>query len=180
METPAPKSIGWYSPNKTWQEHFWLYTKKSDEPEGCWVWSGAIRKKDGYSQMEIVNGEGLRCLRTAHQASWIIHSGAPLEKGLVLRHTCDNRLCVNPQHLVPGTQRENVHDMIGRGRKPLGERCPQAKLTETKVREIRRRAAAGESFAAIARDFEVGRSQIGRICKGERWAHVPIEPIATT
>jgi hypothetical protein len=174
METPAAavkKSVGWYTPNKTWQEHFWIYTAKSEEPDGCWVWSGAVRKRDGYSQMEVLTGEGVRCLRTAHQASWLIHKGVALEKGLVLRHTCDNRLCVNPAHLVPGTQKDNMRDMIERGR-------AHAKLNVEKVREIRRRASEGQTFATLARDFDVSRSQIGRICKGERWAHVVA--VATT
>ena len=182
MEAPVQtRKVGWYSPNKTWQEHFWLYTRKPEnETTDCWIWGGAIRKKDGYTQMEIVNADGIRTLRTAHQASWLLHNGAALQAGLVLRHTCDNKLCVNPHHLLPGTQRENVQDMITRGRKPRGEKCPQAKLTEEKVRMIRQRAASGESFASIARDFEISRSQIGRICKGERWAHIKMEAPATS
>ena len=175
METAPVKKAMWYTPNKTWQEHFWLNTTKPEaekETTDCWTWNGCFRKKDGYSQMEIVGEDGLRLLRTAHQASWLIHKGACVEKGLVLRHTCDNKACVNPHHLIPGTQRENVQDMISRGRNAKGEGCPQAKLTAEKVKQIRQRATEGESYASIARDFEVGRSQIGRICKGERWKHV--------
>lgn len=160
----------WYSPNKTWQEHYWIYTDKGTKEE-CWRWQGYIRK-DGYSQMEIVDSSGYRHLKSAHQASYLIHTGSNLDKGLVLRHTCDNRWCVNPHHLLPGTQKENVQDMVERGRKPVGSKHVFAKLKEEDVREMRRRAEAGESYASIGRDFPVSRGMVGRICKGERWKHV--------
>lgn len=172
MEDKAPVKPTWYTPGKTWQEHFWIYTCKPENETDCWVWKGAFRKKDGYSQMEIQTPEGLRLLRTAHQASWLIAKGSPVGSGLVLRHTCDNKQCVNPNHLLPGTQLENIQDMIARGRNAKGEMMPQAKLTDDKVREIRRRLALGEKQKTLAEEFNISTSTICRVAKMKRWTHV--------
>ena len=160
----------WYSPNKTWQEHFWIYTDKGADSD-CWNWQG-FRRKDGYGQMEIVDSSGFRFLKSAHQASYLIAHGKPLESGLVLRHTCDNKQCVNPHHLIPGTQKENMRDCVERGRNPKGEKHVLSKIKEEDVRLMRERSRGGESYASIARDFPVDRTTVAKICKGIRWAHV--------
>lgn len=100
---------------------------KVDEKTGCWNWTGTP-SPDGYG---LIGGEiggvryapaGTRLL--AHRVSWIIHNGAIPESdayhGTVVRHSCDNRLCVNPKHLMLGTQADNVQDMLDRGRKVSG------------------------------------------------------------
>ena len=175
MEATVKRSErpSWYTPGKTWQEHFWLYTDKPENEEiDCWTWCGAFRKKDGYSQMEVQTPEGVRLLRTAHQASWLIKTGSTVGAGLVLRHTCDNKQCVNPHHLLPGTQRENIQDMVNRGRNAKGERIPQSKLTNDKVRLIRRRVSEGEKQITIAKELGVSTSSINRVVKLQRWTHV--------
>lgn len=64
--------------------------------------------------------------------------GKELPKGTLLRHTCDNRLCVNPDHLIPGTPQDNMQDKVNRGRvsRQFGETNPGAKLKEKQVLEI--------------------------------------------
>ena len=52
----------------------------------------------------------------AHRYALERKLGRELEPGEVARHTCDNPICVNPDHLLPGTQRDNVDDMMRRGR----------------------------------------------------------------
>jgi hypothetical protein len=71
-------------------------------------------------------------------------------------------------NLVRRTEKENIEHTRAAGRYRNG----QAKLTEDDVREIKRRLAAGESRSSIARAFNVNVSAIGKIAKGERWAHV--------
>lgn len=88
---------------------FWERVQKSD---GCWVWTGStngFRRK--YGQLT------LDCRRTvgAHRVSYVIAHGA-LPEGMVVCHACDNTLCVRPDHLFLGTQKDNVRDMIAKGR----------------------------------------------------------------
>lgn len=101
---------------------------KVDEQTGCWNWIGKPTP-DGYG---LIGGEiggvryapkGRRML--AHRVSWIIHNGpipdSDAYHGTVVRHSCDNPLCVNPKHLLLGSQAANVKDMLERGRKVVGE-----------------------------------------------------------
>jgi hypothetical protein len=85
---------------------------------------------------------------------------------MVVRHTCDNPPCVNPAHLVIGAQLDNVRDMVERGRRR------GRSLTADQVAEVRRRAAAGESYRDLAASAGVDASTVGRIVKGRTWATV--------
>ena len=57
-------------------------------------------------------------------------------KNEVLRHTCDNRWCINPDHLIEGTHNDNVQDRVLRGRSAIGANNGRSKLTESDVLEI--------------------------------------------
>ena len=70
---------------------------------GCWEWDGVIRM--GYGRF---SKDGR--MQTAHRVSWEIHHGPIL--GYLVLHKCDNKCCVNPEHLFLGTQRDNVRDMV--------------------------------------------------------------------
>ncbi len=63
--------------------------------------------------------------------------GRALLPGEVARHTCDRPVCVNPEHLIPGTQSDNVNDAVARGRKFVlreGDSCAQGhELTEDNI-----------------------------------------------
>lgn len=89
---------------------FWKYVTKG---EGCWVWtkaSGRVHRWYG-----ILNIKELRRPVRAHRASYALHYGA-VPSGKLVRHTCDNPPCVNPAHLVLGTQADNLADMRARER----------------------------------------------------------------
>lgn len=76
-------------------------------PNECWLWQGSLRG-DGYGQM-FAQGKH----RAVHRFSHYIHT---LEWPPVVRHKCDNRKCVNPHHLIGGTQSDNMQDVLDRGR----------------------------------------------------------------
>lgn len=78
---------------------------------GCWIWI-ASTSNSGYGKFRINDNIPHS---SAHRASWIIHNG-PIKKGLNVCHKCDVKLCVNPKHLFLGTTKENVHDMLNKGR----------------------------------------------------------------
>lgn len=173
---------------KTTEERFWskvnFFGPSVTHVEGignCWLWTGASGPH-GYGGFGVRANLHLR----AHRYSWEWTYG-PIPDGLLVLHRCDVRLCVRPDHLWVGTQRENLVDMIAKGRGPTGERngahtmphrVPRgagqrtAKLTDEKVREARWRRMAGDRVVDIAADMGVVPSLITGICLGYRWKHV--------
>lgn len=95
-------------------------------------------------------------------------------KGQVVRHTCDNRLCVNPEHLVIGSQADNVQDMHERGRasgvRAAGKDHGSVKLTEQQVLDIRSRTR--ESQRELAAEFGVSQYAIYSIIARKTWKHI--------
>lgn len=115
----------------------------------------------------------------AHRAAYCAHHGIPLAaiNGIVIRHKCDNRACVNPEHLEPGTQADNVRDMIERDRKVVlkGEGHGMSKLTEDDVRKIRSEYIRGSKTSgcpALAKKYGVTHAMIRFIVKRINWKHV--------
>jgi len=131
----------------------------------CWEWKGSTTGLSGYGQMQW-NGR----LQVAHRISYQISCGT-IPEGMCILHKCDNRLCVNPIHLLPGTRQDNMDDMIRKGRSPnsKGECNPAAKLTHIQVAQIRKLHQAGLSQAAIGRKFKVTRQAIFRIVHCYNW-----------
>ena len=111
----------------------------------------------------------------AHRVAWVLHNGVPIPpESPVVRHSCDNPSCVNPAHLMTGTQTDNVNDAVERGRNSAGkgERHHLAKLTEDDIREIRKLKGEGATCRALGRQFGVGGDQISRICTLKVWQEV--------
>ena len=100
---------------------------------GCLEWQG-WRGTYGHGQIMAEDG---RVIGT-HVAAWTLENG-PVPEGHVIRHSCDNPPCCNPDHLLSGTPAENVQDAVERGRVARGAQLPHYKLTDEQVAEIRRR-----------------------------------------
>lgn len=99
-----------------------------DAATGCWNWQGPKTAK-GYGRIAGVVIDGVRHTENeramlAHRVAWLLYRGpippSASAHGTVVMHKCDNPACVNPHHLMLGTQADNVRDMIEKGRKVSG------------------------------------------------------------
>lgn len=110
-----------------------------------------------------------------HVRTLILRTGEQPD-GRQALHTCDNKRCINVEHLYWGTHTQNMRDAVARGRSSRGERQHLSVLTVEKVRTIRQRLAGGEYQKDIARDFGVAQSTVACINRGATWAHVGATP----
>jgi hypothetical protein len=143
---------------------------KVEQVGACLLWIGQKDKK-GYGRISV-GGK----VRRAHIVHFELHNG-PVPEGKILMHSCDTLACIHLGHLTPGTQLENVHDMLAKGRanKCRGEKAVHAKLTEEQVLEIRRLYEPGKygrGSHALAKQFGVSQASIHSILTGESWKHV--------
>jgi hypothetical protein len=92
-------------------------------------------------------------------------------------HSCDNPSCVNPEHLVAGTQAENMADMVAKGRaaRQKGEKNPSVVLKEGDVLRIRSLRGV-VSCNVLAREYGVDRSTITCIWTRKTWKHLGSGP----
>lgn len=139
---------------------------RPEDPDQCWVWRGR-RNKDGYGNWGWLNkpGETTR----AHIISYRKYKG-PVPEGMILLHKCPNGHnpgCINPNHLIPGTHKENTHDRRGQGTACLGEQNPFRKLTEQQVKEI---YLSNESYEKLGGKYGVTGANIRHIKSGKSWS----------
>lgn len=83
------------------------------DDNGCWNYSGCKQKYNGYGVVMIGGRKGKRFY--THRLYWEKYNG-PIPDDLHVLHKCDNPACINPDHLFLGTHKENMEDMIAKGR----------------------------------------------------------------
>lgn len=146
---------------------FWKKVEQRGADE-CWPWLGG-KLKNGRGQMRVPFCSTAKNPRLfAYVIAWMLAHGCDVPQGEVIRHECDNPNCCNPNHLLSGTQRENVHDSIRRGKRNAFGR---QKLTLPDVSLIRTRAAAGETYKGIAASYGITPNTVSSIVNGHSWKH---------
>lgn len=171
------------------QEHrnFWKCVDKTPGhgPNGdCWIWTGG-KARCGYGHFNLKRRKR-QC--SAHRVMHFL-TNPDFNPALNVLHSCDfgHGGCVRPEHLFQGTQADNLRDMRAKGREARGAKhgskthpealrrgsdCSWARLNEDQVREIRVRAAQGESHSVLAQEYPVTRPMITMIVNRKRWTQV--------
>jgi hypothetical protein len=160
----------------------------SEFSNDCLIWPKSLNVQTGYGQFNPSEKPGK--MISAHKFSFLVFNGE-IPKGLYVRHSCDNRACVNPRHLLLGTQADNVRDMWDRGRQQDYRNCPKGdknpsrtnperlargenhhcnKLREIDVKEIR---VSNLSHTSLAKIYGVSPQSIAYIRQRKTWKHVP-------
>lgn len=173
-------------------QRFWKYVEKG-APDECWKWTSTTYT-NGYGSFRLKGKT-----RGAHRISFMLtHGPFPEDKPYGL-HRCDNPICVNPNHIFPGTQQENLEDMRIKGRiqssdlhwsrrspekvpkgdthwnagnprgMSVGSKNPMAKLNEEIVSQIRSEFASGVMQRTLARKYNVTESNISLIVRRLLW-----------
>lgn len=144
------------------------FEEKFIKGPGCWNWIASKFKSSGYGKFRTEKG----LTSYAHRKSYEFYNGT-IKKGMHICHTCDNRLCVNPEHLFQGTAKDNVHDMIKKGRRVTsnGSNSGMSKLDEGAVRNIRALISVGYEASYLSKIYNVTRTTI-YYCTRQGWSHV--------
>ena len=149
---------------KPFLERFWDRVDKREN--GCWEWTGGVTKR-GYGTIGLKNRK-----YKAHRLSYKIHFDEDISE-LQINHHCDNRICVNPDHIYAGSHQDNMDDATERNRFPKGSDHTNAKLNECQVKEIKMKYEPYvTSQNDLAEMYDVSSTTIQEIIEGKRWEHV--------
>jgi hypothetical protein len=155
----------WRRYNKVFCSDHCKFMGSIDKTENCWNWIGDI-SEGGYGEI------GINCKpKMAHRYSYEKFIGT-IKKGLFVLHSCDNRRCVNPEHLRQGTQAENLNDASLRDRLIKGSAVKVSKLKEEDIGEIRRLYEEGLSQLKIGELYGVHQTMISTIVRRKWWKHL--------
>jgi len=139
-------------------ERFWRSVKKT---KTCWLWT-ASTDTNGYGQIR----HGGRAV-TVHRFSYELHKGKiPHENsyhGVCVLHTCDTTNCVNPKHLILGTQQDNIKDRDNKGRLA----CKINKKIADKIRKLYKPYEVSQY--KLGKKFGISRSTVEDIIHNRIW-----------
>lgn len=143
---------------------FWKYVDGTPA-EGCWLWTGGIHTS-GYGRIgNVGKGAGMEY---AHRASWEMHHGCALPERAYVAHTCDNKLCVRPDHLfVSDGNVQNMADAATKHRIAHGERSARHVFRDTEIQQVRALLSNGHSHTETARLTGISRTHVTNIANGK-------------
>lgn len=144
-----------------------LFSKSRKMPNGCIEFTG-YKAHTGYGKLRV-SGKS----EFAHRVSWSERFG-DIPAGMFVCHKCDNRPCINPEHLFIGTRADNMADMRDKKRRMgivavKGESHPGAKITERDVFEIRE---SGERLKDIAKKYGLTSKYVWAVKNRITWKHI--------
>jgi len=95
------------------------FEDKFIKTDSCWIWQACLRGSTGYGAFKFGNKT-----YDSHRFSYFLYKGE-ISDGLLVCHTCDERKCVNPDHLFLGTPKDNHSDAVEKGRiVPIPQKHP--------------------------------------------------------
>lgn len=155
---------------KTITERFWSKVTVG-ATDACWLWGGAV-SSSGYGVFQ--RGKRGELLTRAHRFSYELHY-EPIPPKLLVMHSCNNKLCVNPAHLSVGTHTDNIiaawKDGLRKSSKHIGE--VNRKLTDELVKDlIHKHKARPLPLKHYASALKVSISCISSILTGKTWKHL--------
>ena len=166
IQTPSAE-VPWWEMNDERRRQRLLELSIPEPNSGCWIFTGSLIAA-GYGQVTVAPFTVPNRQGRAHRLSYELFVG-PIPAGYVVRHKCDNRACINPDHLCVGTVADNAADMVDRGRSAKGEGHSQARLTRDQVLLI---ANSTEPSKKLAARLGVAYATVDRIRWGKGWTHV--------
>ncbi len=142
--------------------------KRLNKTATCWLWTGC-KFSNGYGRIRISKTE----TAVAHRVAWESTKGN-IPRGVLVLHRCDVRHCCNPQHLFLGTDLDNVHDCMKKGRRAniKGSNHPAAKLNKSRVLAIRNGRKKGIPLSVFAKRYGVTNQAISMAAIGKSWSHI--------
>lgn len=129
---------------------------------GCYIWE-SYKTKDGYAQITF-NSKKIRVAKAMLENKL----GRIIKENHETCHKCNNRACINPEHLYEGTHKRNGYD-LSQSKVLSGDNCSHAKITEKIAIDIKKRLCLGESTIEISRALNVKSSIIENIKRNQSW-----------
>lgn len=140
----------------------WMFRQYFDfgRVEDCWEWRGGIT--GGYGRFHCPELKEV----AAHRIAYIFFKGL-IPDGLFVLHNCDNMICVNPNHLFLGTQKQNCEDCKAKDRHVRGPRNGMCRIPTGLIEPIRRaRNEERRLLREVAEEFGISTSQVSVIARG--------------
>lgn len=136
------------------EQHISTFWSRVDKTDSCWLWRG-YKDKDGYGVFGL-NIDGKVKNLKVHRISYFLKNNS-LDEGLLVRHLCNNRNCVNPEHLIQGTYKENGRDTV------ISGNCYNQKLSFDTANEIRKDYSYGISYKQLSKKYNISYSTVNNV-----------------
>jgi hypothetical protein len=152
------------NPTKVIDDSFFEERTSVNKETGCIEWTRHTNV-NGYGTLKYKRKQ-----RMAHRFMWEYKYGA-IPEGKIICHKCDNRKCINPEHLFLGTTQDNVDDKMKKGRfvASSGEKNGYSKLTKEQIIAIRDDV---RPQTKIALDYGISQSNVSIIKRKQSWSHI--------